>query len=156
VLWCIHFNLDVVYFLCPPFSLSTCHLLALLADDWQSWRCAVLHEIGFLFEIVMDSMLVSHVQCSLTFHCYALPVSNVSHVLFDVIYSITFRSGLRMPFYNSHHHCYSDFVLLWLHKLILFITVFFKEHVRYPVWTFRDPISLILATRFSLILGTQW
>ena len=31
---------------------------------------------------------------------------------------------------------------------------FFKENVRYPVWTCRDPISLILGTRFSLILGT--
>jgi len=25
--------------------------------------------------------------------------------------------------------------------------VFFKENVRYPVWTCRDPISLILGTR---------
>jgi len=30
---------------------------------------------------------------------------------------------------------------------------FFKENVRYPIWTCRDPISLILGTRFS-ILGT--
>jgi len=33
---------------------------------------------------------------------------------------------------------------------------FFKENVRYPVWTCRDPISLILRTRFFLILGTRW
>ena len=32
---------------------------------------------------------------------------------------------------------------------------FFKENVRYPKWTCRDPISLIIATRFSLILGTR-
>jgi len=31
--------------------------------------------------------------------------------------------------------------------------VFVEENVRYPVWTCRDPISLILGTRFS-ILGT--
>jgi len=31
---------------------------------------------------------------------------------------------------------------------------FFKENVRYPVWTSRDPISVILGTSFSLILGT--
>jgi len=31
---------------------------------------------------------------------------------------------------------------------------FFKENVRHPVWTCRDPISLILGTRFS-ILGTR-
>jgi len=31
---------------------------------------------------------------------------------------------------------------------------FFKENVRYPVWICRDPISLILGTRFSLILRT--
>jgi len=31
---------------------------------------------------------------------------------------------------------------------------FFKENIRYPVWICRDPISLILGTRFSLILGT--
>jgi len=34
--------------------------------------------------------------------------------------------------------------------------IFFKENVRYPVWTCRDPISLILGTRFSLILGTRF
>jgi len=28
--------------------------------------------------------------------------------------------------------------------------VFFKENVRYPVWTCRDPISLILGTQFSV------
>jgi len=32
---------------------------------------------------------------------------------------------------------------------------FFKENVRYPVRTCRDPISLILGTRFSLILGNR-
>jgi len=33
---------------------------------------------------------------------------------------------------------------------------FFKEMVRYPVWTCccREPISLFLETRFSLILRT--
>jgi len=33
---------------------------------------------------------------------------------------------------------------------------FFKENVRYPVWTCRNPISVILVTRFSLILGIQF
>jgi len=33
---------------------------------------------------------------------------------------------------------------------------FFKENVRYPVSTYRDPISPILRTRFFLMLGTQW
>jgi len=32
---------------------------------------------------------------------------------------------------------------------------FFKENARYPVWIGRDPISLILGTRFSLTLGTR-
>jgi len=32
---------------------------------------------------------------------------------------------------------------------------FFKENVRYLAWTYRDLISLILETRFSLILGTR-
>ena len=32
--------------------------------------------------------------------------------------------------------------------------VFIKKNVRYPVWTCRDPISLILGIRFT-ILGTQ-
>ena len=38
------------------------------------------------------------------------------------------------------------------------IPVFFKEHVRYLVWTCRDPISLIIENRwkFSLILGTRF
>jgi len=33
---------------------------------------------------------------------------------------------------------------------------FFKENVRYPMWSCREPISLIIGTRFSLILGTRW
>ena len=32
---------------------------------------------------------------------------------------------------------------------------FFEENVRYLVWACRDPISLILGTQFSLILGTR-
>ena len=32
---------------------------------------------------------------------------------------------------------------------------FFKENVRYPVCTCRDPIYLILGARFSLTLGTR-
>jgi len=36
------------------------------------------------------------------------------------------------------------------------IQLFFKENIGYPVWTWTDPISLILGTRFSLILGTRW
>jgi len=36
------------------------------------------------------------------------------------------------------------------------IKVFFKETVRYPIWTCRDPICLILGTQFSLILGTRF
>ena len=49
---------------------------------------------------------------------------------------------------------------LWNHQLIFqsigyLEQVFFKENVRYAEWTCRDPISLILGTRFSLILGTQ-
>jgi len=35
-------------------------------------------------------------------------------------------------------------------------TGFFKENVRNPVWICRDPVSLILGIRFSLILGTWW
>jgi len=33
----------------------------------------------------------------------------------------------------------------------LYYQFFFKENVRYPVWTCRDPISLILWTRFSIL-----
>jgi len=33
--------------------------------------------------------------------------------------------------------------------------VFFEENVRNSVWICRDPISLILGIRFSLILGTR-
>ena len=33
---------------------------------------------------------------------------------------------------------------------------FLKKNVRYPIWTCKDPISLMLGTRFSLILGTRW
>jgi len=32
---------------------------------------------------------------------------------------------------------------------------FLKENVRNPVWICEDPISLILGTQFSLILGTR-
>jgi len=41
-----------------------------------------------------------------------------------------------------------------LHNIYAYIQFFFKEIVRYLVWTCRVPISLILGTRFS-ILETQ-
>ena len=34
--------------------------------------------------------------------------------------------------------------------------VFFKENVRYPVWTCGDPISLIQGTRFSILRTRIW
>jgi len=47
-------------------------------------------------------------------------------------------------------------VLIFDNVKILIMPVFFKENVAYPVWTCRDPISLILGIRFSLIIGTRW
>jgi len=47
-------------------------------------------------------------------------------------------------------------VVYIIYVLIELIQGFFKENVRNPVWICRDPISLILRTRFSLILGTRW
>jgi len=38
--------------------------------------------------------------------------------------------------------------------MLYYISFFFKENVRYLVWTSRDLTSLILGTRFS-ILGTR-
>jgi len=38
---------------------------------------------------------------------------------------------------------------------LLLISFFLKENVRFLVWTCRDPISLILGTRFSLILRAR-
>jgi len=35
------------------------------------------------------------------------------------------------------------------------VQVFFKENIRYPVWTCRDPIFQILGIRFSLIPETR-
>ena len=49
-----------------------------------------------------------------------------------------------------------SFNTLMSEKLLCTYISFFKENVRYPVWTCRDPISLILGTRFSLILETRW
>jgi len=40
-------------------------------------------------------------------------------------------------------------------KNLTYNRVFFKENVSYPVWICRDPISLILGNRFSLILGAR-
>ena len=44
----------------------------------------------------------------------------------------------------------------WKCNFLRLNTVFFKKNIRYPIWTCRGPISLILGTRFSLILGTRW
>jgi len=43
----------------------------------------------------------------------------------------------------------------YLHLSLYLPQFVFKENVRFPVWTCRDAISLILGTRFSLILGTR-
>jgi len=47
---------------------------------------------------------------------------------------------------------YSEMIALFYTKAK---DIFFKENVRNPVWICRDSISLILGTRFSLILGTR-
>ena len=39
-------------------------------------------------------------------------------------------------------------IILTAHPIINLMQVFFKENVRYPMWTCRDPISLILGIRF--------
>jgi len=41
-------------------------------------------------------------------------------------------------------------------KICMIRHVFFKENVRYPVLICRNPISLILGTQFSQILGTRF
>jgi len=57
--------------------------------------------------------------------------------------SIRYASGRKMTFSKCS-------------KMQMFLQFFFKENVRYPIWTCTDPISLILGTRFSLILETRW
>ena len=43
-----------------------------------------------------------------------------------------------------------------LHTLIFSLHTLKKKNVRSLVWICRDPISLILGTRFSLTLGTRF
>jgi len=57
----------------------------------------------------------------------------------------------RDPIFNSRD---SNRLPKTLKKTVCTV-VFFKESVRYPVWICRDPIYLILGTRFSQILGTR-
>jgi len=59
---------------------------------------------------------------------------------------------------ESSHRFESRFQLCLLHgKQNYYINQgFFEENVKYPVWTYRDPISLILGTRFFLVRGTHW
>jgi len=47
-------------------------------------------------------------------------------------------------------------VCSYFHKILHSFQFFFKENVRHPVWTCWYPISLIIGTRVSLILGTRW
>jgi len=52
--------------------------------------------------------------------------------------------------------CYGPCLLRRLHEIKhKLLQVFFQENVGNPVWVCRDPISLILGTRFSLILGSD-
>jgi len=63
-----------------------------------------------------------------------------------------FSVKLCVDIASKLHSCIkgSFYLFMWT------IPEFFKENVRYPVWTCRDPISLFLGTRFSLILGTRF
>jgi len=61
-------------------------------------------------------------------------------------------SNLSMDF---KHGCVLRNVPSLIH-ILLTTSSFFKEYDKYPVWTCRDPISLNLGTRFSLILGILW
>jgi len=52
--------------------------------------------------------------------------------------------------------CWQLLFLSSCNSSIILQQFFFKENVRYPVWTCRDPIYLVLGTRFSLILGSRF
>ena len=65
---------------------------------------------------------------------------------------------------GTAHLCVLTFTSVFLLRRSSLVTLrlltvkpgfFYKENVMYPVCTCRDPISLILGTRFSLILGTR-
>jgi len=63
--------------------------------------------------------------------------------------------------YKPAFHAYSAILdsFFYIYSAIvdsLVIAVFFKENVRNSIWICRDPISLILGTRFYLILGTRF
>jgi len=63
------------------------------------------------------------------FLCYYLFSSNIDQFFFASSLFLSFKMKKMVIVY-----------------LLLYIS-FFKENVRYPVWTCRDPISLILGTR---------
>jgi len=80
---------------------------------------------------------------------------------FAEIFKIYVGQGQPCPPFDAHadYFCLA-FIFLMPRKIKLcnaFISEhsFFKENFRYPVWTCRDPISLIVGSRFSLILGTR-
>ena len=91
---------------------------------------------------------------ALSFHvdtkweCFAWRSSRVGKLLVTVYGpNISNQSVCQQDTYS--YTSQGQYIYVW-------IQVFFKENVRYPVWTCMDPISRILETRFSLILVTRW
>ena len=71
--------------------------------------------------------------------------------LYLLLHSMFLCSSLFSSNINQFFFATSLFLSLKMKKtvivyLLLYIS-FFKENVRYPVWTCRDPISLILGIR---------
>ena len=87
---------------------------------------------------------------SLVPHCMCWGVKNRELLLADhSFYEVRIDVKLRNVLLN---------LLMSLTGIVVntIAQVFFKENVRYLVWTCKDLTSLILGIRFSLILGIRW
>jgi len=107
------------------------------------------------FVLTTSILLRRHSRCLLsivlTLLCICVDFHHVIMII-NLMWLMDFNSCSNILSTCSRECCHYH----WSEKLITHSTrFFFKENVRNLIRIYRDPISLIVGTRFSLILGTQ-
>jgi len=160
--------LQVIINRCKKLVLCTRVLFGTALPVWQN-NSGYKHISG-RFMFAFSNLSVNHFLLLVCADCSATKAAKCNPMKLNQIVSrwllATNRTKCRQIKLNIYQLMASAVGLMtrcmhWCHYNInqfnyLLMQVFFKENVRYLVWTCRDPISLILGTRFSLILGTQF
>jgi len=134
--WCFWFsaNDSSIAQVCPPLIFMLC----VKKHQWK--RSIVTNKVHFLqpmLPLQCANAKYHHNICAVKSHPAHLQLSKTLK-----------KHEKRKAIWTKYIFC------LYFMKICIYSSFLFKENIKYPVWICRDPISLILGTRFS-ILGTR-